>query len=134
VKLLQNQSLEASHLSFFNLCLKNVLTIFWKNFLGDSTFSSSLNANPGSAINFTTETKRCRQRRFPILLVMIDLTGWFCISSSQWLIISTTKCNRGIYMFHWILVAPQALKSALPVEDSISNKEAHLVISAHISL
>jgi len=31
-----------------------------------------------------------------------------------------------------MLVAPQALKNVLPVEDSISNKEAHLVV--HISL
>jgi len=39
------------------------------------------------------------------------------------LITSATKCDRGIYTFHWILVAPQELKSVLPVEDSFSNKE-----------
>jgi len=75
VKLLQNQLLEASHLSFFNICLKNVSKIFWTNFLDDPTFSSSPNANPGSAMNFTTETKRCGQRRFPILFALIDLTA-----------------------------------------------------------
>jgi len=32
----------------------------WKEFLGDPTFSSSLNVSPRSAINFTTEIKRCR--------------------------------------------------------------------------
>jgi len=26
-------------------------------------------------------------------------------------ITSATKCDRGIYMFHWMLMAPQALKS-----------------------
>jgi len=36
---------------------------------------------------------------------------------------SATECNRGIYMFHWMLVAPQELKNVLPVEDSFSNKE-----------
>jgi len=44
------------------------LNIFWKNFLGDPTFSSSLNASLRSAINFTTETKRCRQIECPLLL------------------------------------------------------------------
>ena len=33
-----------------------------------------------------------------------------------------------------MLVATQAIESVLPVEDSVSNKEAHLVVSAHISL
>jgi len=34
-----------------------------------------------------------------------------------------------------MLVAPQALKSVLPVEDSFSNKEMRtLVVLAHISL
>jgi len=68
--------------SFSNISLKNVLKIFWKNFLGDPTFSSSPNTTPRSAINFTTETKRCRQRRFPILFALIDLTGYFSINSS----------------------------------------------------
>jgi len=36
---------------------------------------------------------------------------------------SATKCNRGIYIFHGMLVAPQALKNVLPLEDSFSNKE-----------
>jgi len=31
--------------------------------------------------------------------------------------------NRGIYMLHWLLVAPQALTSVLPVEDSSFNQE-----------
>jgi len=61
--------------SFLNICLKKVLKIFWKNFLGYPTFSLSLNASPRSAINFTTETKRFRQKRFPILFALIDLTG-----------------------------------------------------------
>ena len=39
--------------SFFNISLKIVLKIFWKNFLGDPTFSSQ-NANPRSAIYFST--------------------------------------------------------------------------------
>jgi len=74
VKLLQNQSLEALHL-FFKYLLEKSLKIFWKNFLGDPTYLSSLNANPRSAINFTTETKRCRKRRFPILFALIDVIG-----------------------------------------------------------
>ena len=40
-------------------------------------------------------------------------------------------------MFHWMLVAPQALKSVLPVEDSFSNKEMRTfsrTVSTHISL
>ena len=39
-------------------------------------------------------------------------------------------------MFHWMLMAPQALKSVLPVEDSFSNKEMRTFsrISADISL
>ena len=37
--------------------------------------------------------------------------------------LSATKYNRGIYVFHWMLVAPQALRSVLPVEDSSSNKK-----------
>jgi len=62
--------------SFFNICLKNVLKIFWKDFLqGDPMFSSSSKSSPRSAINFTTETKRCWQRQFPILVALIDLTG-----------------------------------------------------------
>jgi len=97
---------------------------FLENLSGYSTFSSSPNASPRSAINFTTETKRCRQRQFPILFALIDLTGWFCINSSQWLITSATKCIRGINMFHWMFVAPQALNSVLPVEDSFSTKQA----------
>jgi len=36
---------------------------------------------------------------------------------------SATECDRGISMFHWMLVASQALKNVLPVEDSFSNKE-----------
>ena len=83
VQLLQNQSLEASHLVFLNIyLLENSFENFLENYLGDPTFSSSQNASPGSAINFTTETKRCRQSRFPILFALIDLTGWFCINSS----------------------------------------------------
>jgi len=39
------------------------------------------------------------------------------------MVTSATKCNRGIYMFLWMLVAPQALKSVLPVADSFSNNE-----------
>jgi len=31
--------------SFFNICLKDVLKIFWKNFLSDPTFISSTNAS-----------------------------------------------------------------------------------------
>jgi len=31
-----------------------------------------------------------------------------------------TKRNRGIYMFHWMPLAPQALKSVLPVADFIT--------------
>jgi len=31
-----------------------------KKVSGDPTFARSLNVNPHSAINFTTETKRCR--------------------------------------------------------------------------
>jgi len=72
--MLPKHSLEVSHL-FFSICLKNALKIFWKKLLGDPTFSSSLNASPRSAINFMTETKRCRQRRFPMLFALIDLTG-----------------------------------------------------------
>jgi len=38
-------------------------------------------------------------------------------------------------MFHWMLVAPQALKSVLPVEDSFTDKEMRTFsLSAHISL
>jgi len=61
---------------------------------------------------------------------------WYCSHWLTWLASSTsilhsdlilitsgTKCNRGIYMFHWLLVAPQALRSLLSVEDSFSNKE-----------
>jgi len=36
---------------------------------------------------------------------------------------SATIRNRGIYMFYWMLVTPQALKSVLPVKDSFSDKE-----------
>jgi len=75
VKLLQNQSLQASHLHFFHICLKKVLKMFWKNFLGGPKFSSYLNAIPRSAINVTTKTKLCRQRRLPILFALNGLTG-----------------------------------------------------------
>jgi len=33
-----------------------------------------------------------------------------------------------------MLVATQAIESVLPVEDSVSKKQAHLVVSGHISL
>jgi len=59
---------------FLNL-LEKVLRIFLKNFLNVLTFSSSLNASLRSAINYAIETKRCRQRRFPILFALIDQTG-----------------------------------------------------------
>jgi len=47
------------------------MKIFWKNVLGDPMFSSFPNTIRRSAINFTTEIKRCRQRRFPILFALI---------------------------------------------------------------
>ena len=94
-----------------------------KKFLGDPTFlSSPLKTSLHSAINFGTETKCCRQKRFPLLYALIGLTGWLHINSFT-LFISPTKRNRDICMFHWLLVAPQALKSVLPVEESLSNKE-----------
>ena len=48
---MQKQSLEASHRLFLMFAWKKVLKTFWKNFLGDLTFSSSLNASPRSPIN-----------------------------------------------------------------------------------
>ena len=63
------------HHIFFSTCLKKPLNIFLKNLLGDQTFSSSPNASPRSALNFTTKTKRCTQRWFLILFALIDLTG-----------------------------------------------------------
>jgi len=75
VKLLQNQSLEASHPLFFNIFAWKSFKKFWTDVLGDPTFSSSPNASRRSAINFTTETERCRSRPFPILLALICLTG-----------------------------------------------------------
>jgi len=56
VKLLENRWPEASYFLFWNFA--------WKEFLGDPTFSSSLNASSRSAINFATETKRCGHKRF----------------------------------------------------------------------
>jgi len=38
---------------------------------------------------------------------------------------------RGIYMFHWLLVAAQALKSVLPVAESFSNKEMRTFSHIH---
>jgi len=57
VKLLQNQSPETVHPLFFEISLEKSFENFWKMLLGDPTFSSSLNASPRSAINFTTETQ-----------------------------------------------------------------------------
>jgi len=73
VKLLQNRSPE-SHLFFENF--------FEKNVLGSSTFSlSPLNASLPSAMNFMTETKRCRQKRFSIF------SHWLTwLTSSIWIL------------------------------------------------
>jgi len=120
--------------SFFKILFKKKL---WKNFLDDPTFSSSLNATPRSAINFTTETKRCRRMRFPILFALIDLTGWLCINSSWWLVTSATICNRGIYSICfidclWLLRRSRAcFQSKIPF---LIRKCAHFAVSAHISL
>jgi len=102
--LLQNRSPEASRHLFLSFLEKSFENLFEKS-LDDPTSSSSLNTSPRSEINFTTETKRCRQKRFPILLALIDLTGLLCISSPQWLVTSATIHNRGIYIFHRLLVA-----------------------------
>jgi len=75
VKLLQNRLPEASLLFCFEILLEKVFKICWKKFLGDPTFSSFLNASLRSAISFTTETKRYRQRRFPILFALIVLAA-----------------------------------------------------------
>ena len=57
-------------------------------------------------------------------IVRIDWPDWLVLyHSSQHLIASATKCKRGIHMFHWMLVAPQALKSVLPVADSFTHQE-----------
>ena len=59
-------------------------------------------------------------------VVRIDWPDWLVLYEFFMLIViitSATECNRGIYMFHWMLVAPQALTSVLPVEDSFSNKK-----------
>jgi len=61
--------------NFCNFVWKKFWKSFWKKFLGDPTFSSSLNSSSGSLINFTTETKRCRRKRFPILFTLIGQTG-----------------------------------------------------------
>jgi len=54
VKLLQNQSVEASHLRFFIFAWKKFWKCLCKTFWAIS-FSSSLNASPRSAINITTK-------------------------------------------------------------------------------
>ena len=65
---------------------------------------------------------------------------WLATSLSilQWFIRSANKCNRDIYMLHWMLVTPRALKSMLPVAESFSNKEmrtfCHFVAMVHINL
>jgi len=82
VQLLQNQSLEASHLFLNIYLLEKSFENFLEKLSGRSNVFIIPNASPRSAINLTTETKRCRQSRFPILFALTDLTGWFCINSS----------------------------------------------------
>jgi len=102
VKLSQNRSPEASYFLFWNFA--------WKEFLGDPTFSSSLNVSPRSAINFLTEIKRCRSDFQYCWHWLTWLASSVSILHSD-LITFTTKRNRGIFMFHWLLVAPQRASS-----------------------
>ena len=57
----------------------------------------------------------------PAHLCQLALYQFFIVTSA-------TKCNRRIYMFHWMLVAPHVLKSVLPVADSFSKwGNAHIL-------
>jgi len=47
---------------------------------------------------------------------------------------SANKRNRGIYIFHWLLVVCQALKSFQSQIPFLIRKSTDLVITAHISL
>ena len=90
----------------------------WKEFLGDPTFSSSLNVSPRSAINFTTETKRCRS----------DFQ--YCCHWLTWLASSVSILHSDSFHLRLnVIVASLCsidcswLLDVLPVTDSISNKE-----------
>ena len=102
-----------------------LLEISFENFLEKSSGRSNvfiISKYQSSLSNKFYDKNQTLQAEAISNTVRIDC-GQFCSNSSLWLITSAIKCNRGIYMFHWMLVAPQALKSVLPVEDSFSNKE-----------
>ena len=123
------------HCIFFKFGLKKVLKIFWKKVLGYWTFSSSLNASSISAINFTTESKTLRAEAISNI-VRVDWGDWLALYQFFMVsITSATKRNRGICMLHWLLVAPQALKSVLPVAASFSYQALRTIsrIRAHQS-
>jgi len=62
---------------FWNFAWKKFLHFFCKTFLGDPTFSSSVNVRPRSVLNFMTETKCYRQAIFSI--VRIAWPGWLAL-------------------------------------------------------
>ena len=100
--------------------------------MGDPTFSSFLNSRPRSEINLTTDTKRCRQWRFPMSFAFIDLTVQLCICSSLHLRLNvivkslcSTDCSRLLRR------SKPCCQSKIPL---LVRKCAHLVVSSYISL
>jgi len=74
VKLLEKQSLEASHLPFLNICLKKA----GKNFLTKPSGRSNvsiISKRQSSLSNEFYNRNQTLQKRFPISLAFIDLTG-----------------------------------------------------------
>jgi len=134
VKLLQNHSLEASHL-FFNICWKNVSgrsNVFIISKRQSSLSNKFYDRYQPLQVKTICNIVRIDWPDWPVLyqfFIVINFYEWFIFMTYDFIVInfctSMTKCNRGVYMFHWMLVAPQALKSVLPVEDSFSNKEMH---------
>jgi len=107
--------------SFFLIFVwKKVLKIFSKNFLGDPTFFI-ISKRQSFLSNKFYDRNQTLQTQAISAIVRIDWPDWLVLLSI--LHTSATKCNGGIYMFHWMLVAPQALKSVLPVEDFFSKNE-----------
>ena len=113
MKLLQNRWPQASYLLFLKFCLKNVSA-------QSNVFISKRQSSHSN--KFYDRTKRCRSDFQYYWLWLTWLASSVSILHSD-LITSAAKRNRGIFMFHWLLVAPQAIKNVLPVAGSFSNKE-----------
>ena len=93
----------------------------WKTFLGDPTFSSSLDASPRSAINFTTD-ERCRSD----FQYCWHWLNWLASSVS---ILQSDSLHLRLNVIEASLCSIDSwwLLSVLPVTDSFSQKEMSTV-------